>query len=45
MVQRSFRAEYPKLGTPSHSTINNLMSNFEKHGTVAYISPKYKNRE
>jgi hypothetical protein len=45
MVQRSFRAEYPKLGTPSHSNINNLMSNFKKHGTVAYVSPIYINRE
>jgi hypothetical protein len=26
MIQRSYRAEYPKLGTPSHSTINNLIS-------------------
>ncbi len=34
LVQRSFRSEYPNQGTPSHTTINNLISYFEKTGTV-----------
>jgi hypothetical protein len=34
LVHRSFRSEYPSQGTPSHSKINNLISNIENPGTV-----------
>jgi hypothetical protein len=40
LVQRSFRSEYPNQGSPSHSTINNLISNFEKTGTVTPLPRK-----
>ena len=43
LVQRAFRTEYPKDGTPSNSVIKNILSNLEKHGSVAYVSPKQKN--
>jgi len=43
LVQRAFRTEYPKDGTPSHSVIKNILSNFEKHGSVAHVPPKHKN--
>ena len=43
LVQRSFRAEYPKQGTPSNTTINNLISNFEISGTVTPLYRKKKN--
>jgi hypothetical protein len=43
LVQRSFRSEYPNQGTPSHFTINNLISNFEKTGTVTPLLRKRKN--
>ena len=43
LVQRAFRTEYPKDGTPSHSVIKNILSNFEKHGSVAHVPLKPKN--
>ena len=43
LVQRAFRTEYPKDGTPSHSVIKNIVSNFEKYGSVAHVAPKRKN--
>ena len=43
LVQRAFRTEYPKEGTPSHSVIKNILSNFEKYGSVALVPPKLKN--
>jgi hypothetical protein len=43
LVQRSFRSEYPNKGTPYHSSINNLISNFEKRGTVTPLPRKRKN--
>jgi len=43
LVQRRFRNEYPKFGTPSRSVIMNIVSNFEKYGSVAHVPPKQKN--
>ena len=43
--QRAFRTEYPQEGTPSHSVIKNILSNFEKYGSVALVPPKFKNSE
>ena len=45
LVQRTFIAEYPKDGTASHSVIKNILSNFEKYDSVAYVSPKNKNQD
>ena len=43
LVQRAFRTEYPKEGTPSHSVIKNILFNFEKYGSVAHVPLKPKN--
>ena len=43
LVQRALRTEYPKDGTPSYSVIKNILSNFEKYGSVAHVPPKHKN--
>ena len=43
LVQRAFRREYPKDGTPNYSVIKNILSNFEKYGSVAHVPPKHKN--
>jgi len=43
LVQRAFRTEYPKVGNPSHSVIKNILSNFEKYGSVEHVPPKHKN--
>lgn len=42
-VQRCFRQKYPKISTPSHTTIKNIVSNFEKYGSVGHVAPKPKN--
>jgi hypothetical protein len=43
LVQRAFRREYPKDGTPNYYVIKNILSNFEKYGSVAHVLPKHKN--
>ena len=43
LVQRAFRREYPKQDFPTDSTIKNLVSNFEKTGSVGHVPPKPKN--
>lgn len=43
LVQRAFRSEYPKEDFPNGSTIKNLVSNFEKTGSVGHVAPKPKN--
>ena len=43
LVQRAFRREYPKDGTTNYSVIKNILSNFEKYGSVAHVPPKHKN--
>ena len=43
LVQQAFIAEYPKDGTPNYSVIKNILSNFEKYGSVAHVPPKHKN--
>lgn len=43
LVQRAFRAAFPKESTPSHQVIKNIVSNFEKYGTVAHVPPTKKN--
>lgn len=42
LVQRAFRREYPKEETPVSSTIKNIVSNFEKTGSVGHVAPKPK---
>ena len=43
LVQRAFRTEYLNDSTPSYSVIKNILSNFEKYGSVAHVPPKHKN--
>ena len=43
LVQRAFRRKYTKDGTPNYSVIKNILSNFEKYGSVAHVPPKHKN--
>jgi len=40
---QSFRTEYPNDGTPSHSVIKNILSYFEKYGSIAHVPPKHEN--
>ncbi len=35
-ILRAWRAEYPKQPTPNHFTVKNIVSNFEKYGSVAH---------
>jgi hypothetical protein len=42
LVQRAFRTEYKNETTPSSSVIKNIVSNFEKTGSVGYTRPKCK---
>ena len=42
MVQRAFRSQYPQDSTPSHKAIKNIVSNFEKYGSVARVPPNKK---
>ena len=42
LVQRAFRSQFPKDSTPTYSTIKNIVSNFEKHGSVHHVAPKPK---
>ena len=42
LVQRTFRREYPKQDTPTFPTIKNIVSNFEKYGSVGHVAPKPK---
>lgn len=44
LIQRDFRKEYPKEDTPSHSVVKNVVSNFEKYGSVAYVTQAIKNQ-
>jgi hypothetical protein len=37
-IQRAFRAEYPKKGTPTHYTMENIVSYFEKYGSVLHVA-------
>ena len=43
LVQRAFRSQFPKISTPSHSVRKNIISNFEKYGSVAHVPPISKN--
>ena len=40
LIQRAFRAQYPKDGTPSQNFIKNIVLNFEKYGSVAPLEQK-----
>ncbi len=42
LVQRAFRREYPKEGTINYTEIKNILSNFDKYGSVAHVPPKHK---
>jgi len=41
-VQRAFRTEYKNERAPSNSVIKNIISHFEKTGSVVYSAPKPK---
>ena len=43
LVLRAFRREYPKEAAPKPNTIKNMVSNFEKYGSVGHVAPKPKN--
>ena len=43
LVQRNFRTQFPKITPPNRSVILNIVSNFEKYGSVGHIPPKPKN--
>lgn len=43
LVQRAFRREFPKSETPASGTVKNVVSNFEKYGSVEHVAPKPKN--
>lgn len=42
IVQRAFRTEYKNETAPSYTVIKNIISNFEKTGSVGYATPKRK---
>ncbi len=35
-ILRAWRAEYPKQPTPNHSTVKNIVFDFEKYRSVAH---------
>ena len=43
-VQRAFRSQYKNDRAPSSSTIKNIVSNFEKTGSVGYVKPQRRER-
>ena len=43
LVQRAFRTRFKSSDAPSVQTIKNLISNFEKTGSVGHVAPKPKN--
>jgi hypothetical protein len=40
----SFQSRISKKGTPSHNTTENIVSNFEKYGSIASIQKKSKQK-
>lgn len=42
LVQRAFRTKYIKSDAPNGSVIRNIVSNFEKTGSVGHVPPKPK---
>jgi hypothetical protein len=43
LVIRAWNSKYRNKKAPDHSTIRNIVSNFEKTGSVAHVAPKRKN--
>jgi hypothetical protein len=43
LVQKAFRTRFKSSDAPSVQTIKNLISNFEKTGSVSHVAPKTKN--
>ena len=43
LVQRVWKSEFSKPDAPSRSVIMNIISNFEKTGSVGHVPPKPKN--
>ncbi len=43
LVQRAFKLEFSQKTAPSPTTILNIVSNFEKYGSVLHVPPKSKN--
>jgi hypothetical protein len=39
LVKRCFKAEYPKIGIPTYSTIKDIVSYFKKYGSVKHVTP------
>ncbi len=40
LVQRAYRNHFSKKTAPSNSVIKNIVSNFEKTGSVGHVAPK-----
>ena len=43
LIQKAWRTEFVKSKAPSDSAIKNMVTNFEKTGSVAHVPPKRKN--
>ena len=43
LVQSAWKSEFSKPDAPSRSVIMNIISNFEKTGSVGHVPPKPKN--
>jgi AraC-like DNA-binding protein len=43
LIQKAWRTEFVNSKAPSYTTIKNIVSNFEKTGSVAHVPPKRKN--
>jgi len=42
LIQKAWRTEFVKSKAPSDSAIKNMVTNFEKTGSVAHVPPKRK---
>jgi hypothetical protein len=45
LVKRCFKAEYPKIGIPTYSTIKNIVSYYVKYGSGKHVSPIPKKKQ
>ena len=44
LVQRAYKAEYKEKISPGNKVIENIVSNFEKNGSVTSSYPKTRNQ-
>ena len=42
LIQRAWSSQFKNLSIPNHKIIKNIVSNFEKTGSVAHAPPKHK---